>query len=256
MANKLNQRFKKFRGKYFSHLLLQGLIDFITQGLIVLVPFVLVYIFVDLNPNHKWGISAIFYSLLIFLFIVRIGKPLFRLIGFYRPLTDQKIARIIGSFFSEVNDKVVNAMELSALNKSETSLAQAALDQKLAYLENFNFNLAINTNGLKKSLLWLLTPTLLIAIFYLLNPTLLKIGSEQLINFGEISANNQPIQFNLLNDSLRVAKNEDLPLKVLINSNLGVKKEAYIHINGDKYRLVEENNSVYSFTIKNATEDL
>ncbi len=73
--------------------------------------------------------------------------PLFKLYGISKNrLSHDEAAGIIGNHFSEIKDKLINAMQLSvaSVKADENELLIAGVNQKMDEIKPFNFTLAIN----------------------------------------------------------------------------------------------------------------
>ena len=158
-------------------------------------------LFLGLNSQEKVVLSLLFYGAISFVFIrsfwpfaQKIFVPKFR-------LNPHKSAEIIGTYFTEISDRLVNTIELELESDQDSNtLRAAAIQQKLAFLEDFNFKLAVNSKPLFRAA-WICGITCIFCgVFYFVNPRLAVIGSEQVVSFGQLSSTNNPVQFIWNND--------------------------------------------------------
>ena len=111
--NELMKKLETFISKYYKNLLLKGAIYFIGSSLF----FLLFVSFIEHFGNFGTTIrTLLFWSFIILTLFVLIKWIVIPLKGLYRigdTLSKEEAARIIGTHFSEVEDKLLNLLQLS-----------------------------------------------------------------------------------------------------------------------------------------------
>jgi hypothetical protein len=92
--------------------------------------------------------------------------PLFKLFKLQKGIDYKQASQIIGSHFSEVNDKLINFLQL-AENNQPSELLIASIEQKGKTLQPIPFSNAINFKKNTKYLPWAIIPLLFLAFFML-----------------------------------------------------------------------------------------
>jgi len=251
----LSSKLRSFKQKYYRFLVLQGLLQFLAQSLIVLAFFIFITVYVSLNPAQKVWLSYGFYTLLLSSFIYWLGPVILAIAGLRNSLTNNKAAQLIGEHFSEIKDQLLNTLQLQSIS-DKSDLELAAVQQKLQHLEHFNFKLAINPSPLFKSFKYLGGAAALMVVFYIINPSLVKIGGEQIIRFGELRKENIPVQFHLDPGSLKGPKNERKDILVTIQEDIYIRENPAVIIDGKTIPLKQISESTFSFSLANPDSEV
>ena len=145
--NELMKKLETFISKYYKNLLLKGAIYFVASSLL----FFLFVSFVEHFGNFGTTIRTIlFWSFIIPTLFVLLKWIVIPLKGLYRigeTLSKEEAARIIGTHFTEVEDKLLNLLQLSYLSNSENELINASIQQKSEQLSPIPFSKAIDFLG-------------------------------------------------------------------------------------------------------------
>jgi len=153
--NILIQKLDQFIRKYYANKMIRG--GFISIGVIALC-----YILFILLENI-FRFDTIIRTLLFYLYLgivtVAVGGwfvfPLSSYLRIGKTISYEQAASIIGNYFGEIEDKLLNALQLIGQQESERfdiDLLIASIDQKINRLQVFQFNLVIN---FKKNLSYL-----------------------------------------------------------------------------------------------------
>lgn len=92
--------------------------------------------------------------------------PIFKLFKIQKGIDYEEASTIIGTHFTEVNDKLTNFLQLSN-DQNQSELLLASIEQKANSLQPIPFGNAINFNSNRKFLPLALVPILLVLIFYI-----------------------------------------------------------------------------------------
>jgi len=150
--NKILYNIEKFRSKYYLFKGIRGI-------LIVLLALFFSYISVISLEYFFYLSTAIrtvmFHSFLVFaliLSVLYIFLPFLKFSGIIKKGNKSIVIELMGDFFPEVEDKLINVLELNEMKEENYSFSiiQAAIAQKSKELSVFNFSEAINPGNLKK----------------------------------------------------------------------------------------------------------
>jgi hypothetical protein len=249
----LKNKLKEFVKKYY--------LNEVIKGLLVSFSVILVYFLFAILVNHYTTLNTTARKLLFFLLVlisivflsVYVLKPLFKYFGFLKPISEYEAAKIIGNYFSNVQDKLLNTLQLSNLNDNtiDVDLLQAGINQKINELKPIPFTKAVDFKENKKYLYLFSIPFLLFLFIWVASPNIVNDGSKKLINYNKEFLPKAPFDFNLINDNLQAVKGEPFTVKLTLNGKT-LPKNVYVIINGVKHLMSKNNNGEWVYTI-NAT---
>ena len=141
-----------------------------------------------------WGFCT---SSLIFI-IYNVIKPFLKIYRFGNIISNKQAANIIGEYFRDIDDKLLNLLELEEINDENSDLLIASISQKTEHLNKFKFEDVINFSSNKKYLKLLLIPTtIIILIFITVNNQFIYESSARVINYNDIFTKPAPFKFIL-----------------------------------------------------------
>ena len=212
--NKLMQKLEAFITKYYKNLLLKGTIYFITSSLL----FFLFVSFAEHFGNFGTTIRTIFFwSFISLTFFVLWKWVIIPLKGLYRignTLSQEDAAKIIGTHFTEVEDKLLNLLQLSSLQNSDNELIKASVQQKSNLLGPIPFLKAINFSENKQHLKYALVPISVCFYYFsvVIKGLLRKVPLE--LFRTTLILSRRHLSFILENNHLQGVKGEDFLLKM------------------------------------------
>ncbi len=243
--NHIEQKLKAFRRKYYLNLFVKG-------GLLTL-SFVLVYFLIAslieynlwLSGTARFLIFSTFFLVVIFCVFRFLKEPL----GWWlykKGIGREESAKIIGTFFPSINDRLLNVIQLSQEEK-RSALLQAGILQKSSQFENISFESAIDFRDNKKYLKYFIIPFAVILLLSIFNSRIFTQSSSRIVQFGREFSPEAPFQFVIENKSLNAFFNEDFTL------NLELKGQAIadaVYIVSGQQRLKMESTApgVFSYT--------
>jgi len=159
--------------------------------------------------------------------LFRLGKTL--------NYTDAAI--IIGKFFPDIDDKILNILQLNELSDSDNGLISASIDQKTNNISVFSFRRVVNFKENKKHLKWVLIPLLFILIFIFSgNGQLITESSARIIDYNTEYTPTAPFGFIISNNDLECLQFEDFNLEVNISGEK-IPANVFIEIDDNKFNL-------------------
>lgn len=165
-----------------------------------------------------------FIALNLFVLIKYIFIPLSRLFSFGKQINRYQASEIIGKFFPNVSDRLLNTLQLNdSLNQNEGNfeLIRASVAQRSSSLSVMPFATAINIKESNRRYAKYLVPLFLllvsIAVFL---PNLLTEGTNHVVNYSQEFKPVSPFDFVLQNNSLTVEEGEDLEISVQLTGSL------------------------------------
>ena len=214
----LVKKIESFIKKFYLNKLIQGALI----GTVMLILFFLIFNGIE---YFSWfpaktrlilfiTATAVFSIIFIFYFII----PSINLIRFRKKMSDKEAAVIIGKFFPEIKDKLLNTLQLTdeISNNSDNELLLATIEQRTKNLQTFKFSDAVNLKENYKYLkIFGISSTLLIALIIFF-PDFSKKPTERIINYDKFYEKPLPFQVNLQAKEIEVTQGEDLEFKIYV----------------------------------------
>jgi hypothetical protein len=247
-----------FIRKYYKDQLIRGLLY--SMGLVVgvfLVVALLEYIGrfgTTARTLLFWGTVAAM-ALILGRFVLRPLVKLFRL----GPVIDHaEAARIVGTHFHEVRDKLLNTLqlrEMAAHDPDRRELIEAAIAQRSRELQPIPFVNAIDLSRNTRHLRYALPPLALLIVLLLAAPSLITGPTQRLIRHGSEFVPEAPFQFVVLNDTLAVPEQQDFELVVELRGDV-VPQQVDIDLEGRRVPLVKRDARHFVHRFRNVQHDI
>jgi hypothetical protein len=245
LVEKLDQFIRKF---YVNKLIRGGLYSL---GLILL-------LFVSMNVlEYYYYFNSGIRKLLFFSFIgVSVAAlsywvfwPLAQYFRLGSIISREQAATIIGQHFTDVKDKLLNILQLKdqADQVSNRDLILASINQKSEEIKIVPFKKAIDLSQNRKYLKYALPPLLLLLIILFAAPSIIKDGTNRLINNSKEFERPAPFAFNVEKEDLSVVQFEDYLLEVTVEGE-AIPNEVFIDIDDYQYRLTKDKGQANLFT--------
>ncbi len=258
-SNILYQKLDDFIKRYYKNLIIQG--SFISL-IILLFVFVLTSIteyFLYFSVITRTCIFCLIIFALIYIFVFFILVPILKLFNIKKQITYKQAVSIINNHFPDFKDGLLNALELSQIDKQNNlfsnQLLLASIKLRIDKIKLYNFEFAINV---KKKYFYAKVLTSLIAaslVFYLFFPHVLNQGAARIINYKTHYQQPLPFHLNILNKKLCVQKGSDYNLKVEL-SGKSIPTELYVSFRGNKFFMKKNSTNLFSHHFKNVNNSI
>jgi hypothetical protein len=252
----LIQKLDAFIRKYYKNQLIRGVIYFATATLL----FFFVVILLEYFGRYKSNIRAVlFFSFIVFVVFCLIRFvciPLSKLYKLSNTINHTQAAIIIGQHFPQIQDKLLNVLQLKNLtNNDDSSLIDAAINQKMVEMKVVPFSAAIDFNKNIRYLRFVLFPLALYAIVYLIAPAMISDSSKRVLNYNENFKTAAPFTFEIENGDLKTKQFSDFELRIKV-SGANIPDEVYIILNNNKYKMLKQKKLHYVYTFTNVQKDI
>jgi len=259
--NKILQKLHGFIRKYYTNELIKGSILFVVFGLLYFIFTLFVEYLLWLKPTGRTLLFWVFVAVEVALLIKYIIIPVFKLIGLTKGLSASDASRIIGTHFSEVDDKLLNMLQLHESSSDtepnrNTGLVLASIDQKAANLQPVPFKKAIEFSNNKKYLKYLAIP-LLIWFFTLLTGQKTKLNDSyvRVVNHQKAYIPPAPFSFEISNNTLQVIEGGSILLQIITHGDI-IPEEAKIVFNEEDYFLKNQGGGNFTYQFNHVTNPI
>jgi len=241
----ITDKLQQFTRKYYVNELIRGGLLFFSLGFLYLLCTLFLEHFLWLKPMARTFLFLVFVLVEIFLLSRFIIVPVFRLIGLQKGLTPEECSNIIGKFFPEVKDKLLNTLQLKEQG-GQSDLLLASINQKSEELFSIPFVKAVNFSTNLKYLKYAILPVLIFLITLLSgNNNLLTESLDRVIHHRTAYAPPAPFYFRLTNKSLQVIQGSDITVHI---ETLGSVLPAEVKIKFEKQEYFLQNNGLGNFS--------
>ena len=244
----LLSKIESFIKKFYLNKLIQGALI----GSVILILFFLIFNGIEYFSWLSGKIRLILFITLISIFslvsIFYFIIPSINLIRFRKKMSDKEAAVLIGKFFPEIKDKLLNTLQLTDNidNNSDNELLIATIEQRTENLKTFNFSEAVNLKENYKYLkiFGVSFATLISLIIFF--PDFSQKPVERIINYDKFYEKPLPFQVSLQAKEIEVTQGDDLefkirvtgekiPEKFYVNTSVGTRMMTKLSINEFSY---------------------
>jgi hypothetical protein len=249
----LKQKLEAFIKKFYLNELLKGFIFFVAIGLLYFLATLFIEHLLWLNPT---GRSILFWSFIgveFFLFGRFIIYPLLKLFRISRGIGYTEASNIIGKYFPEVNDKLLNLLQLSK-NNQKSDLLMASIDQKARQLKPVPFSMAINFKKNLPYLKYAAIPFIIILLVVLSGRSeVFSESYERVVHYKTTYQPPAPFSFQLHNEQLQIRENEPLTIRVSTSGRM-VPQDVSVNYEGQNYFMKRISPGTFEYTFEPAQE--
>ena len=206
-----------------------------------------------LPASAKKGIWIAFLLLLLLLAGRYIVYPLLQYAGYFRDLTEHRLAEKLSERIPELQDKLINFLELETIDDAGNELLRAELDRRSRELNRFNFKDYLPGKTYLRYVYLLFVPLFLIASLKITG----KYG-DFTQSFDRLTAYNKtfrppaPYKLHILSP-LQTKSDSVYVLRVAVSGNVLPSKLA-IRLDGEDFIMNKDNDTVFSWNFQYVTK--
>ncbi|HET6245316.1 MAG: DUF4175 domain-containing protein [Bacteroidetes bacterium] len=262
----LIEKLDEFIRKYYKNQLVRGGIYSIALVLLFFVSTASLEYFARFETLGRAIVFYSFLSLSALILVKYIFIPLSSLYKLGEIISHEQAAQIIGSHFSNIQDKLLNALQLNkqynsqkennlSSDNSPNLLMEASINQKISELKPIPFASAIDLTENKKHLKYALIPLLAIVFILFAAPGVITESTKRLIDYNTYYEKPAPFKFIIQNNSLQSVQHEDFLLEVKVTGDV-IPENAYIEFNGSSFKLDKDGKIKFEYLFKNIHKTL
>ncbi|MDO5759589.1 MAG: DUF4175 family protein [Bacteroidota bacterium] len=252
MNNVIIEKLNAFIRSYYKNLVVRG-------GIYTLLLLILFFIVLALVEYFGWQSqsvrTAIFYTyftIAIVVLFIWVVVPLAKIFFIGKTISYKQAAQIIGQYFPEIKDKLLNLLELQELSQEnslsiDNSLLLAAIEQKTNSLSKIPFYKAINKTKTKKYAKILIGVCCMFAILFLCFPKLFSEPTLRYINHNVFYEKPAPFSF-IFDPNIRAIQHNDVEIKVKVEGEI-LPDKVNILINGQSLEMKKKDKTHFLYTI-------
>ena len=257
--NVIRKKLDTFIRKYYTNKIVAGTLIMLGIFTFIVLLISIIEYFAWLNETGRglllW--SAVGVCFLVFVFFILI--PLLKLLRLGKIISYEESAKIIGKFFPEIKDKLLNYLELEKMgsnNDSEnTDLIEAGINQKIEKLSPINFSKAVDFKSSLKWLKYVLPIVLIFIAIVIVRPAVIQQPTQRILNYNTTFIKPQPFYINLIDNKLEAIQNSDVNVMFSVTGkskpeNLYISFESSTGKTNNVF-MQKINDTTYGYTFKN-----
>ncbi len=188
----------------------------------------------------------------IFYFII----PIINLIRFRKKMSDEKAAVIIGKFFPEISDKLLNTLQLSneLSQNTDNQLLIATIEQRTEHLKPINFSDAVNLKENYKYLRYFGIAFVVLSVTLIFLPDFSKKPAQRIINYSQEFEKPLPFEVQLSATEIEVSQGKDAEFSIHVTGER-IPDAFYIRSNTGVRMMNRLNTNDFRFVFKNVNQN-
>lgn len=254
MENLLTGKLREYKRKLYLSRLIKGLII----ALILIFGLILFTSVLEFNFNFDTTIRKVLFFGLLLLFLGAIVYwiviPLLYLTGILPPISDENASREIGKYFSKIDDKLLNTIQLSQ-NQAESDLLVASINRRMEDMKLVPFAKAVDFSISWKYARILGILIVIVVLTSLAFPSAIVDSSKRIVNYNKEYIPEAPFSFLVENESLNAFRNEDFRLKVKIEGS-SLPESVFLHVNDRDVKMTAITADQFEFTFNKPYQNI
>ncbi|MBU2020041.1 MAG: hypothetical protein KJ941_10400 [Bacteroidetes bacterium] len=254
--DRLIEQIDAFIRKYYKNEMVKGLLLFFA---FLIASFLMVTSLEYFGRFNNYVRAFLFSSFILvnaYIFGRYLFRPIMRLFSFGRKINRFQAAGIIGNFFPQISDRLVNTLQLQDnAQDANYELIRASVVQKSKSLTAFSFGDAIDLSENRKYLKFVLPLFFLLLTISIVAPGLITQGTERVVRFDKDFIPPAPFSFNMVNTEKEVNEGDEFKVMVELKGSAFPEK-IYLIANGGTYLMSWEGKNKAVFLFPKVSENL
>ena len=212
----LISKIERFIRKFYLNRLIQGaLIGFVLMIALFLIINGIEY-FSWLPQKGRLILLLLFILGISFVAIFYFAIPIINLIRFRKKMSNEKAAVIIGKFFPEISDKLLNTIQLSNeySQNADNELLAATIEQRTENLKPINFSDAVNLKENYKYLKIFGLAFVVLSVTLIFLPDFSKKPAQRIFNYSQDFEKPLPFSVELSATEIEVTQGKDVEFRI------------------------------------------
>lgn len=211
-----------FIRKFYKNQIIKGLLLFIGVLVLSYLCIITLEYFGRFNSYVRGVLFFSFIGVNTYIFSKYIVIPSMRLKSFGSRINRYQASGIIGKYFPDVSDRLLNTLQLNDqmdMNSADYELLNASVQQRSVAMNVVPFTDAININENKKYLPYLIPIVLILFLIGVFSPSMLTQGTERVVNFSQEYKAPAPFNFSFVGNDTTVEEGENYSFKLELLGN-------------------------------------
>ncbi len=247
----LIENLDRFIRKYYTNQAIRGGIFCVVYVLGFFLAINLLEYYLYLSPLLR---KVLFYSFIgsSLAFVARfLAVPLLHQYRLGQVISHEQAAQIIGRYFSEVKDKLLNVLQLKKLETlDDYSLVNASINQKITELKPVTFSNAIDLRQNRRYVKYMLPPLFLFLFIIIAAPRIITEGTSRLYHNNTTFEREAPFHFVIRNKTLTALQFDNYDLEVTTEGD-AQPSEVYLETENTIIKLKQKDKNLFTYEFVN-----
>ena len=253
----LIEKIEGFTRKYYLNRLIQGV-------LVGAVLWIVFYLLINGLEYFSWfppkGRFVLFLFLLAgsaFVLVYYFLIPLINLIRFRKKMSVEQASVMIGKFFPEIKDKLLNTIQLSnqAESDADNALLAATIEQRSARLSPIRFSDAVDLRGNMKYLGIFFGSLLVLIALMVFLPSFAVQPTQRIVNYEQHFEKPLPYQVVIEQDEFETTQGQEVKCSIHVTGDR-IPDAFYVKSELGQQLMTKGSANDFSYTFKNLFNDL
>ena len=255
--NALIAKIEDFSRKFYLNRLIQGV-------LVGAVLWIVFYLIINGLEYVSWfppkGRFVLFLFLLAgsaFVAVYYFLIPLVNLIRFRKKMSVEQASVLIGKFFPEIKDKLLNTIQLSNQMEAEAdnALLAATIEQRTTRLSPIRFSDAVDLRGNLKYLGIFFGLLLLLILLMVFLPSFAVQPTQRIVNYEQDFEKPLPYQVDIVQDVMETTQGKEVKFNIHVTGER-IPDAFYVKSELGQQLMTKASANDFSYTFKNLYNDL
>ena len=252
----LISKIERFIRKFYLNRLIQGALI----GLVLMIALFLIINGIEyfswLPQKGRLILLLLFILGISFVAIFYFAIPIINLIRFRKKMSDEQAAVIIGKFFPEISDKLLNTLQLSheLSQDSDNQLLIATIEQRTEHLKPINFSDAVNLKENYKYLKIFGLAFIVLSVTLIFLPDFSKKPAQRIFNYSKEFEKPLPFSVELSATNLEASQGKDVDFRIHVTGER-IPEAFYIKGNTGIRMMNRLNTNDFRFIFKNVYQN-
>lgn len=252
----LISKIERFIRKFYLNRLIQGALI----GLVLIIALFLIINGIEyfswLPQKGRLILLLLFILGTLFVTIFYFAIPVVNLIRFRKKMSDEQAAVIIGKFFPEISDKLLNTIQLSNeySQNADNELLAATIEQRTEHLKPINFSDAVNLKENYKYLKIFGLAFVILSVTLIFIPDFSKKPTQRIINYSQDFEKPLPFSVGLSATNLEASQGKDVEFRIHVTGER-IPDAFYIKSNTGIRMMNRLNTNDFLFIFKNVYQN-
>ena len=253
----LIEKTERFVKKFYANRLIQGV-------LIGAALWIVFYLLVNTLEYFSWFSSKVRFVLFLvlllgstFVAMVYFIIPLVNLIRYRKKMSLEQAALLIGKFFPDIHDKLLNTLQLSENLTEDASneLLVATIEQRTAQLTPVRFTDAVDLKGNLRYLYAFLALLLVLLVLMIFLPKYAVQPAQRIINYEQAYEKPLPFSVKLSNDAVETNQGSDVTFSIFVEGTR-IPDAFYVKSATGQQAFTKVSVNEFTYTFKNLFHDV
>ena len=226
---------------------------------IIVLSFFILTALAEYFGRFETGVRTFLFYALISVFALVLGKffavPMLKLYKLSKSLSYEEAAKILSGHFSQMQDKLINALQLQQVSQQQNDLLLASINQKVSELSPLPFAAAVDFRENIKYARYLSYILLFVLFAWMAFPQVLNDSANRILHHQTQFAAPLPYDFVVLNKNMQVAQNEDFVLNIAVKGDV-LPEEVYIEMGASRVKLKKQDKMHFSYFFKTVNQNI